>query len=92
MAEHYTRNTVTAMAWCGPCGKRTPHRGGEVKLGACLECEKRLDDEHTARVEADYDFEERAAILEFEAGLSREEAEQRAREEMQPRNQKALFS
>lgn len=28
----------------------------------------------------DEDFEERAAILEFEAGMSREEAERKARE------------
>lgn len=31
-------------------------------------------------------FEERAAILEFDGGLSREEAEQRAMEELKARN------
>ncbi len=49
MAEHYTRNTVAAMAWCPRCKKQTMHRGGEVKLGPCLDCLERLDKEAKAR-------------------------------------------
>lgn len=35
---------------------------------------------HKPSANIDYSYEERAAILEFEAGYSREEAERRARE------------
>ena len=40
MTQHYTRNTVSAMAWCGKCGRQTEHRIDGVKRGPCLECGK----------------------------------------------------
>ncbi len=38
MAEHYTRNTVTASCFCKKCGKTTQHRIDDRRQGACLEC------------------------------------------------------
>lgn len=36
--EHFTRNTVSATAWCPKCGTRTPHRVDDRRLGPCLDC------------------------------------------------------
>ena len=49
MPQHYTKNTVSAEAWCGKCEKRTQHRIDDRRLGPCLECLRRLDEEHEAR-------------------------------------------
>lgn len=46
MAEHYTKNTVSATAWCRKCQKMTSHRVDSGSLSACEECTKRLDREH----------------------------------------------
>lgn len=43
MTEHYTRNTVSASAWCPKCQKRTQHRIDGVRRGPCLECIARYD-------------------------------------------------
>ena len=43
MAKHFTRNTVSAEAWCAKCEKRTQHRVDGVKLGPCLECIAQLE-------------------------------------------------
>lgn len=47
--QHYTRNTVEASAWCAPCRKMTMHRIDGVKLGACLECIKKREQEKETR-------------------------------------------
>ena len=47
-------------------------------------CGRGLADEIDALI-AEENYQERAAILEYEAGFSREEAERRAREEMRKR-------
>ena len=52
MSEHYTRNTVSASAWCAKCKKFTQHRIDGVRKGPCLECIARLDRLH-AEVEAE---------------------------------------
>ena len=42
--QHYTRNTVSASAWCTKCGKPTMHRVDGVKRGPCMICmEKHVD-------------------------------------------------
>jgi ribosomal protein L44E len=46
MSEHYTRNTVSASAWCAKCKKFTQHRIDGVRKGPCLECIARLDKQH----------------------------------------------
>lgn len=38
MSEHYTKNTVSATAWCAKCGKPTEHRVDSGRLGPCLRC------------------------------------------------------
>lgn len=48
--QHYTRNTVEASAWCLQCGKPTMHRIDGVKLGPCLACLERLQQEHDAKL------------------------------------------
>lgn len=53
MKQHYTRNTVSAEAWCKKCGKRTQHRVDQDtmqgRLGPCLVCIERLNRETTER-------------------------------------------
>ncbi len=41
MTQHYTLNTVEVSAWCGKCGKHTPHRVTERRLQYCLPCFQR---------------------------------------------------
>lgn len=50
--QHYTRDTVEASAWCRKCGKATMHRIDGVKLGPCLVCLKRLEEENRAAADA----------------------------------------
>lgn len=38
MGQHYTRNTVETAAWCGKCGKSTPHRVADKRLQYCIPC------------------------------------------------------
>jgi len=54
MGEHYTRNTVSAEAWCPKCGKRTQHRVDDRRLGPCLECIEHLDQEKQKLSEAQF--------------------------------------
>ena len=42
MTEHYTKNTVSAPAWCRKCYKLTRHRVEDGLLGACEVCLARL--------------------------------------------------
>lgn len=38
MPEHYTKNTVSASAWCNKCGRATQHRIDSGRRGSCLVC------------------------------------------------------
>jgi hypothetical protein len=38
VAEHYTKNTVTATAWCKKCGGFKSHRIDGGRVGPCLTC------------------------------------------------------
>lgn len=49
MSEHFTRNTVSASAWCSKCQKLTQHRIDDRRKGPCLECIARGDREHAER-------------------------------------------
>jgi predicted amidophosphoribosyltransferase len=53
MAEHYNSQTVEASAWCSKCWKNTPHMVGGHKLGSCITCIKRLEEEQKARQTAE---------------------------------------
>lgn len=46
MPEHYTRNTISAAAWCPKCKKHTQHRIDDHRKGPCLDCIDRLTVEH----------------------------------------------
>jgi hypothetical protein len=46
MAEHFTRNTVSAEFPCAKCKKRTQHRIDKGRKGPCLECIQRLTVQH----------------------------------------------
>jgi hypothetical protein len=37
MPEHYTRNTLTATAWCLKCRRNTEHRVDGGRRGPCLD-------------------------------------------------------
>jgi hypothetical protein len=41
MTQHYTRNTVSASAWCNKCGKQTQHTVSDRRLGYCIPCYER---------------------------------------------------
>jgi hypothetical protein len=38
VAEHYTKNTVSATAWCKKCGGFKSHRIDGGRVGPCLTC------------------------------------------------------
>lgn len=46
MAQHFTRNTVAAQAWCAKCNKQTMHRVDDRRIGPCLECMAELERQH----------------------------------------------
>ena len=37
MPEHFTRNTLTATAWCAKCARSTEHRIDDGRVGPCLD-------------------------------------------------------
>ena len=37
MTEHFTRNTLTATAWCLKCHRNTEHRIDDGRVGPCLD-------------------------------------------------------
>jgi hypothetical protein len=41
MTEHFTRNTVSASAYCKRCRSHTQHAVQGGRLGACLTCQER---------------------------------------------------
>ena len=48
MAQHFTRNTVAAQAWCLKCNKQTMHRVDDRRIGPCMECIAELERKHDA--------------------------------------------
>lgn len=46
MAQHFTRNTVAAQAWCPKCAKQTMHRVDDRRIGPCQECMAKLERQH----------------------------------------------
>ena len=49
MTQHYTRNTISAEAWCGKCQKFTQHQVHDRRKGACLDCIAKLESTHAQR-------------------------------------------
>lgn len=43
MPHHFTKNTVSASAWCLKCNKQTMHRIDTGRIGPCLVCIEKLD-------------------------------------------------
>jgi len=43
MTQHYTRNTISAAAWCNRCEKQTQHRIDDRRVGPCLDCIAKLE-------------------------------------------------
>lgn len=43
MAEHYTKNTVSATLWCAKCRKATEHRVDNGRRGPCNACIAELE-------------------------------------------------
>lgn len=46
MAQHYTRNTVSAAEYCTKCQKQTQHRIDDRRKGPCMECMAALETKH----------------------------------------------
>jgi len=72
MSQHYTRNTVSAAAYCPTCKRSTQHQVHDRRIGPCTECIERRQMEHES-------FEERAGIIEYLGNIDRAKAEQWAR-------------
>ncbi len=69
MPQHYTRNTVSAEAWCLKCNRRTQHRVDDRRIGPCLVCIEKLENERSqSKSEPQADQQG----FEFEVGGSRE--------------------
>jgi hypothetical protein len=47
--QHYTKNTLGDMRWCGKCKRNTMHRVTGGRLGPCEECVEKLEQEHAKR-------------------------------------------
>ena len=54
MAQHYTRNTVSAAAWCPKCQANTQHSVHDRRIGSCLVCLERLNQDHDRTTEAQF--------------------------------------
>lgn len=54
MAQHFTRSTVSASAWCAKCQKQTQHRVDDRRIGPCLDCLERQNQEHERTTEAQF--------------------------------------
>lgn len=46
MPQHYSKATVAVQVWCKVCHKDTMHRVDYGRRGPCLECLKKLEDNH----------------------------------------------
>ena len=64
MAQHYTRRTVSASAWCAKCQKHTQHRIDDRRVGPCLNCIERLTAAH-----AENEIEQRRAAKHEQGSL-----------------------
>ena len=49
--EHYTKNTAQVRAWCKRCERPTMHQVDAGRLGPCLDCIDKLEEEHKAKAE-----------------------------------------
>jgi hypothetical protein len=58
MTEHFTRNTVSASAWCAKCKKFTPHRIDDRRKGPCLNCIAKLEAQHVVTKNQVIDIDE----------------------------------
>lgn len=54
MPEHYTGNTVSASRFCTKCQKSTQHRIDSHRIGPCLNCLDRLNQQHQELIEAQF--------------------------------------
>ena len=57
MKQHYTRNTVSASAWCPRCNKFTQHRIDDARVGPCLDCLARPREPQVEKPELSPQFE-----------------------------------
>ena len=78
MPQHFTRSVVSAEFYCGKCQRKTQHRIDDHRKGPCLSCIQKLEILHER-------YEERAAIMEFDGKLPRDEAERMAKLEVSKR-------
>ena len=62
MTEHYTKQTVSASAFCRKCNRSTEHRVDAGRLGPCMRCVENLQAEH-AYNEQERRREERQGVL-----------------------------
>jgi hypothetical protein len=37
VTEHFPKSTLTATAWCNPCGRATEHQVDGGRVGRCLD-------------------------------------------------------
>lgn len=58
MAQHFTKNTVSAAFFCGKCGKVTQHRIDDGRKGPCLECIAKLEEAHNLARDLRSDYQE----------------------------------
>ena len=54
MAQHFTRSTVSASAWCTKCQRNTQHRVDDRRIGPCLDCLDKQNQEHERTTEAQF--------------------------------------
>ena len=49
--QHFTKNTISARAWCGECSAFTDHKveGGRLIKSHCIPCTEKQEAEHLAR-------------------------------------------
>lgn len=45
MSEHYSKQTVSVSAFCAKCNKHTEHRVDKGRLGPCVRCVEKLQDQ-----------------------------------------------
>jgi hypothetical protein len=87
MSQHYTRNTVSASAYCRICERNTQHQVHDRRIGPCMACMDRAQMEHEL-------YEERAGIIEHMDHKDRTTAERLARNPHtapQPKEQYSFF-
>ena len=48
MSQHYTKNTVSVQMYCTKCAKREQHRIDGGRIGPCLGCIARYEQQRIA--------------------------------------------